>query len=702
MVKRWIINIALLSPTGVLAILLVKKIGILPGSISIAVLAFLCILPGAIIASKHLGFSAKLEQIGIGTGIGICFQAASIQLVSILHSPIIFWVISALIWGIALIPNKVLFGVPPKTKLGLLPLSGVAIATVISIPKVLTTIRSQAPSPTYPQNLYTDLPWHISLVGNAINKPAEFFPYLLDEKLSYTWGLHGFLAWLTELNGTNAAVSVLTLWPILFAIFLPIITASFSWVMSKNKLITFTFPILISLSISPIFTSRTALEYQSFFPISPTLEYSILLLLTYVAVIQQIFSNSNFQSQNERLNIQQAFILGLLLSVISFSLTMSKGSAGIFLIAGSSTFLVFLLRKRSPNKNKIIAFTLFSILFGFISANLLFIRTSGGLKWNPFSFYEGSFLNELPFGVITIASAFLALIGVTIILARSKKTELFPIWGFIAICWLGSLLAILAFWHEGHSQVYFYLLCYPLFVFIYFWAVILESKRQRSVFTLPLVSGLITFWFIQLIMYKNQQVFQNIIWAIVIGSFVSTIVYIFLRKGKKIEWVTLICIYCLLPFSTWIPKFDQSVWSYESDNISIGTVTPGQIEILTKLRSTSSPQDVVATNRHCLELNSVPPECDTRYFVVSAYSERQVFIEGWGYEGKGTGVTPKNLQMNDEFFSNPSDGTADFLRSNNVKYLYVDKTLRHSSDAEMEVYADLLFENQYSQVWKFK
>ncbi|HKD97027.1 MAG TPA: hypothetical protein VKB69_05420, partial [Micromonosporaceae bacterium] len=56
------------------------------------------------------------------------------------------------------------------------------------------------------------------------------------------------------------------------------------------------------------------------------------------------------------------------------------------------------------------------------------------------------------------------------------------------------------------------------------------------------------------------------------------------------------------------------------------------------LRDHSRPDDVVATNEHCL-----PPggsTCDSRDFWVSAFAERRVLVEGWAYTNRSDDSVP--------------------------------------------------------------
>ena len=107
------------------------------------------------------------------------------------------------------------------------------------------------------------------------------------------------------------------------------------------------------------------------------------------------------------------------------------------------------------------------------------------------------------------------------------------------------------------------------------------------------------------------------------------------------------------------------------------------------LRDHSDPDDLVATNTHCVHATGAPQdECDNRHFAFSAYSERRFLIEGWGFTNRThqvaaeTGINAVyapywNQQLladNDAAFSAPSAATIGKLRDQyRVRWLFVDE-----------------------------
>ncbi len=114
-------------------------------------------------------------------------------------------------------------------------------------------------------------------------------------------------------------------------------------------------------------------------------------------------------------------------------------------------------------------------------------------------------------------------------------------------------------------------------------------------------------------------------------------------------------------------------------------VSEGTLEAGRWLRDHSDPNDIVATNVHCLP--SDDPQCVDLHFAVAAYTERRVLVEGWGFSATaheraaelGTWVgwvpywRPDVLADNDRAFVAPSPETVGRLRERyGVRWLFVD------------------------------
>jgi hypothetical protein len=120
------------------------------------------------------------------------------------------------------------------------------------------------------------------------------------------------------------------------------------------------------------------------------------------------------------------------------------------------------------------------------------------------------------------------------------------------------------------------------------------------------------------------------------------------------------------------------------------------------LRENSEPDDLAATNRHCLQ-DRADGRCDARHFWVSAFSERRVLVEGWAYTetafriGTAPGVDDRiipfwdqtRLAENDRAFTEPAEGVAPLRDRAGVRWLFAD--LGRADAAALDKHALLRF-----------
>lgn len=116
------------------------------------------------------------------------------------------------------------------------------------------------------------------------------------------------------------------------------------------------------------------------------------------------------------------------------------------------------------------------------------------------------------------------------------------------------------------------------------------------------------------------------------------------------------------------------------------------------VRDHSDPRDVVATNVHCLAVNA-GGVCDSRSFWLTAYAERRVLVEGWGFAPRtaAKGLVPfwdaDLLRRNDAAFTAPTAaGLAELRDRHGVRFLVVDRQVGAES-ADLASLAPRRFDN---------
>ena len=141
-------------------------------------------------------------------------------------------------------------------------------------------------------------------------------------------------------------------------------------------------------------------------------------------------------------------------------------------------------------------------------------------------------------------------------------------------------------------------------------------------------------------------------------------------------------------------------------------VSRGEIDAARWIRDHSDVNALVMTNRHCTTTVDPTNGCDSRRFVVAAFSERQVLVEGWTATPESAKLGPHGtdsvtvaywhpdlLALNDGFIAHPTAAAAAALRAMGVKWIYVDHTRPYA--ATLEPYATLRFQASGVDVYEF-
>jgi hypothetical protein len=124
-------------------------------------------------------------------------------------------------------------------------------------------------------------------------------------------------------------------------------------------------------------------------------------------------------------------------------------------------------------------------------------------------------------------------------------------------------------------------------------------------------------------------------------------------------------------------------------------------------RDHSRPDDVIATNVHCLAIRN--GWCDSRTFWLSAYAERRVLVEGWGFAPRVATTGPYTpfwdadlLRRNDAAFTAPTaDGLAELRDRHGVRWLVVDRSIGIESP-DLAGLATLGFDNGRLAVYQLR
>ena len=675
-----------------------------------AVLVFI-LIPGTLLAISTLKILEPVKALIIGSSIFIAFVIPANALFAKFDSVWILFLLIIILNTFLIIISRKYFFTKIKFEESSVSIKYLIFVIFITISFFLLLRQSlYVPANNLDQFLvWPDTYNALAQAGEITNHGPGIYPFVADAQvpLKYHWGAFSLGSFISVLGNFSIVVSIFKIQFILIG-FLFLGTLYFagksigqSWIVGLFSVI------LCGLTIYPTF---------------PEFNESIGLARPFISSTSMPQFTANLFAglaiyfiYSFKLNKLSGAVNLLVFFFVSLAATLSKGPIGLLIVILAFTYTLFQLKN---NLKKNIFFLLLPTFAGFIigylqiSSPTLVSGKNGTSLWlNPIDTLKlltdgyGLDLNSkstsvfLILFIVSFASIFFSIfvskkikiaqeIWPLIItsLAGIVGTLLFEAWGesqlfllYGAIPFIGVLLAVTAFYKDSVINID------KLFLLS------LGFAGQPLIFKLissfvPLASVLKTFvlWITSVL----------IIWSIAIAM---------ARINRKPILPYLLLTSIGIGMLSGLTKFEQKAISLPEHPYSI---TIGTSEIAEYLRKESSPDDLLATNRHCagLEENQT---CTARQFALSALSERRVFLEGWSYTTCPLSEPILNKywkesswKLNQDFFTNPDKENWNIFKNSGVDWLVVDTTRPNASS--YSDFAELVKTSGKVSLWKVK
>lgn len=126
------------------------------------------------------------------------------------------------------------------------------------------------------------------------------------------------------------------------------------------------------------------------------------------------------------------------------------------------------------------------------------------------------------------------------------------------------------------------------------------------------------------------------------------------------------------------------------NNADPSVVTHEELEGLEWIRDNTDPDSIISTDRLDMLSNEYPSaEKTCRFFCYSAFSERQMFIEGYSYSDISVEKVRTRLEMNKPIFSANPDEAQSAIKESGTDYIIISKRLGgHTMDRYKPVFAN--------------
>jgi hypothetical protein len=270
------------------------------------------------------------------------------------------------------------------------------------------------------------------------------------------------------------------------------------------------------------------------------------------------------------------------------------------------------------------------------------------------------------------------------------------LWGFAAVrphpllagLGLAGGAAVLLFSQSGGSQGFFLQSARPYLAIA---AVAAVRFTHRTLAVVALVAGFAVVRVVRAVTGGPPPVgVVALVWPYALLAVMVLVVgVVFLRRpGVVAAFAAGLCLFgTYARYSSLVSQAHREGWhevAAAKPFITRGTPQAGRW-----LRDHSSPNDLVATNAHCVPQND-HTRCYNVHFAVAAYTERRVLVEGWGFtprahldaERAHDNVNfvpfwnPQLLRANDAAFTDPDPSTIGVLRDRyHVRWMFVDESV---------------------------
>ncbi|YAL83644.1 hypothetical protein ACMYYO_02230 [Dermacoccaceae bacterium W4C1] len=733
--------------------------GAAPGPLLLAVLALglTQVLPGAMIwrcirARRGWWLEDVIAGFAIGTGITVATQviAGSTGLRAL------SWVLPlSVVAVLALLPPTRARIVGAQCQREPWPLwPALAASVLISLPdtafpllKVPVDWTDQGP------HLPSDALFQVGLSGELLHHGPAAWPFFSGESLSYPWFTHAWTAHLSSASGLELDQVLYRLLPVLTPLLVAGGVAAVALRWTGRAGVAAAAPVLLAIGGRANVFGRLDPSGPTNW-VSPTLNLSVPLLLILVALLVM-----RWRGEAGRGAAVVVFALALVA-------TGTKGSTTPLLIAGAALAALAMAFGQRERMRVVLVDLALMLVAMVVTMKVVIGGSQNGLRLDPGQAVRSGPLGQL-LGAVSGWQA-VTLLGVTLVLAGLSRVGLAavllsrpdrqlgradPITWLLIGAVIAGIGAVLLFVQPGASQFYFMISSYPLAAvasaagldvlwtrsraalagmpvrqvllrWVSITAVVLvaaiavfvlpaapfpgrDLERRTATITLVLVVGVLL-W--------GLTAAGVVAWARQTLGARGRITVVRLLSAACAIWVAVGIVAGMSSFrmvtSGPPPQLPTAAERLHEE----GYVDAGRVEAARYLRDHSSPDQLFATNRHCLDYDDSPEglaPCDARWFVGTAYSERRALVEGWGYaprivaehpHGRSSLEAPfdrpETLRRNDRFFLRPDAADARWLWDRGVRWLYRDEDLGPRVD--LSSYATLELRTPTATVWRLR
>ena len=575
---------------------------------------------------------------------------------------------------------------------------------------------------TTPTAPYIDTYLHQALASQLLTRGPDSWPTVAGESLGYHWFTHAWIAQVSASSGIELDEVLLRLMPALMpmAVVLAVAVAGLRLGRRASTGVVAAAITMVGGRFNPFGVPELG---PATMPTSPTLALGAPTLVLLVTVLALRWRHETLRG---------AYVLVPVLAVVAAG---TKGSTSPLVVAGLGLAVVAMLIWNRRLLLPVVS-DLVTVAAGLgVALVFVFKESSAGLALGISGAANQTVLADT-LGRLPTRWLVLLAVVITVVGGLSRAAAAFALpffadrrrdplsWVLIGASVAGAVATGL-FSHPGRSQNYFYLSAIPLAALGS--ALGLARLRERfgdrvlgPVVTLALAGGFLSQFGPGLAFGPLGPKAFDRAWPMAGSALACVLVLACVgfavgRRRRGLATSGTAALLALLFAGGWgfVHAFDPRV-ATTSQPVSLsswGAVSQGQIDAARFIRDHSNVTDLVMTNRHCTVPRVPYDGCDSRRWIVTAFSERQALVEGWTATPRATQIAPKGrdsvtvdywkpdvLKLNDGFTTLPTADAQRRLWNLGVRWVYVENTIAHA--ATLAPYATLRFSTADASAWQ--
>ena len=691
---RRVLVLGYFALVGAASLLIVRQVGILEAALAGLSLLALTTLPGAALVKRFLRAPSVFHYVIVGTvlGLGLLALGGLLSYVTGMHAP--RWlpsILATLLW----IRRRRggLNGTRAHVDFPALGVAGAIVSFVALVPSLWAVLKAQPTTWDGWHKFHVDLTFQMALVGETSLRVPEEFPWV-GEPLSYPWLFHAATGVWASAIGMPAADLILQVWPVLYASLMPAMIAIVGWHLTRQKCVALVAPMVFVLTHGLIFASGLTQEFP-LFQVSPTRDFAhLFVLLTLLA------ANEALRGRVVRWWWLAPLCIGGMVASGAKSSSLPVLAGGIL----ATVAMLIVVRRFSYAHLATVVAVSGASMIGFVL--VLPVRgLNDAVVIEPLSFLSPDVPNRFELSLVVVLTVGVAIVGAWFIVCRGWRIAWTSGSLLAGVC-LAGLAGVAILGHPGMSQLYFWQAAQPAFSILVSWAglAVVKVHAWRGVVALTWM------FFIGHVLSTISKKPWLLFWAMFLCSTaVAVVIFRDKLRGNRGQRTGLAAVVSLAATIAFLPQAAQIirvptgfVGSGPASALDQAAVHSSQLAAFGYLRNETEPEARIISNVHCRQGDVATGSCDSRWFSVSGFSERRVWVEGWAYTPRGFEVDwiADRLQRNDDFIATPSRSEAQALRDIGISYVYIDK--RGSYSADLDGVASLVYDGEWASVYELK